>query len=92
MKKISNKEEIIKMMENEAIFTAKHIPNFGTTSMSKPIKKGLPDTIFYDLDIHSVHHATAKSLINSGKVIVEKRERVGMSNKITYKLSLNISI
>lgn len=78
------KESVLKLLNEGYILYAHHIPNFGTTSFTKPITTGLKDIIKYKINDLPVHHKTYAGISNKLAFVTSKRQ--GLSTIKEFKL------
>ena len=71
------KGEVLELLDNGHVLKQKIMPDFGTTSMTRPIKNTGREISEFSIDGKRVHHATGFALIKTLKNVSSERQGLG---------------
>jgi len=79
-----NKNDVLKLLHSGEVLIQKKYPDFGTTSLFKPIKRFNKFTSKFSINEKSINHKTGYSIISNLKKI--KSERQGLVEIIEWTI------
>jgi hypothetical protein len=77
------KGEVIELLDKGYVLKQSLIPDFGTSSMTRPIKRTGREISRFSIDDKRVHHSIGFKLIKT--LVLQSTERQGLGRVKTYK-------